>query len=288
MNAAHPRAEIVTAADPAALAAAAAQRFAASAAAAMKARGRFTVALAGGSTPAALYRLLSQAPYRGQVDWSRTLVFFGDERCVPPEHPWSNYRMARETLLDHVPLPPENIYRMAGERAPEDAAADYARALRRAFGLRGAARPQFDLILLGMGDDGHTASLFPGTAALMERRRLVVALVPPGYVQPAIPRITLTLPVLNAARHVMFLVAGANKAEKVRAVLGAGQIADANRPDLPDMAFSSASRISEHPERRSAAVRGPQSKDAPFPAALVRPTAGNLTWLLDRAAASSL
>ncbi len=268
--------------DPAALALAAAQHFVRAATAAVAERSRFTVALAGGSTPAELYRLLSRPPYREQIPWEQTLVFFGDERCVPPDHLWSNYRMAREALLDHVPLSPANIHRMAGELAPADAAADYARVIRRTFGLRGAARPVFDLILLGMGDDGHTASLFPGMPALAERRRLVAATDVPGYVQPAVARITLTYPVLNAARHVMFLVAGASKAAKVRAVLGAGQVADA---DLPDLAFSAAPRISKHPERRPAAVRGPQSKDAPSPAALVHPTTGRLTWLLDCAAA---
>jgi len=268
--------------DPAALALAAARHFVRAATAAVAERGLFTVALAGGSTPAGLYRLLAEPAWAAQVDWGRTLVFFGDERCVPPDHPWSNYRAARETLLQAVPLPPGNIYRMAGELPPVDAAAAYASALRRAFGLRGAGRPIFDLILLGMGDDGHTASLFPGMPALAERRRLVAATDVPGYVQPAVARITLTFPVLNAAHHVLFLVAGASKAAKVRAVLGAGQVADA---DLPDLAFSAAPRISKHPERRPAVVRGPQAKDAPFPAALVHPTTGRLTWLLDSAAA---
>ena len=271
--------------DFSALAAAAAQHYVRVADAAMTERGVFTVALAGGSTPAGLYRLLAEPAWAAQVNWAKTLIFFGDERCVPPDHPWSNYRMAREALLDHVPLPQGNIYRMAGELPPADATADYAGALRRAFDLRGAARPVFDLILLGMGDDGHTASLFPGMPALRERRRLVVATDVPGYVQPAVPRLTLTFPVLNAARHVMFLVAGAGKAQKVRAVFGAGQVADADLPDLPDLAFSSALRISEHPERSTASVRRAQSQDASSPAALVHPTAGQLTWLLDRAAA---
>lgn len=244
--------------DPPALAVAAAQYFSRAAAAAIAARGRFTVALAGGSTPAGLYRLLGEPTWAAQVDWGRTLVFFGDERCVPPDHPWSNYRMARETLLAAVPLPAANIYRVAGELEPATAAATYAAALRRAFGLRGAGRPTFDLILLGMGDDGHTASLFPGMPALDERRRIVVASAVPDYVQPAVSRVTLTFPVLNAARHVIFLVAGASKAEKVRAILG--------------------NLRTDHPERSAA-----ESKD--LPAGRVQPTHGALTWLLDGAAA---
>lgn len=244
--------------DPTALALAAARHFVRAANAAIGARGRFTVALAGGSTPAELYRLLSQVPFREQIDWSRTLIFFGDERCVPPDHLWSNYRMARETLLDAVPLPPANVHRMAGELDPAAGALAYAAALRCAFDLRGAGRPVFDLILLGMGDDGHTASLFPGMAAPHERRRIVVASAVPAYVQPAVPRITLTFPVLNAARHVLFLVAGAGKAEKVRVILG----------DLR----------TGYSERSAA-----ESKD--LPAGRVQPTHGTLTWLLDRAAA---
>lgn len=243
--------EIVTLPDPGTLAEAAAQRFVTFAAEAGAQRGHFAVALAGGNTPAELYRLLAQKPACDQVDWVHTRIFFGDERCVPPDHPWSNYRMARMALLDHVPLPPGNIYRIAGERTPADAAADYATALRGAFGLRGSARPRFDLVLLGLGDDGHTASLFPGTAALAERRRLVVVNEPPGYVQPAVTRVTLTFPVLDAARVVMFLVTGAGKAERVRAVLS-----DAGSKDLP--------------------------------AGRVRPRQGQLIWLLDRAAASRL
>ena len=252
--------------DPHALAEEAARRFVALAAEAVAQRGRFTVALAGGSTPAELYRLLALPPYREQVAWDRTLIFFGDERCVSPDHAWSNYGMARVALLDRVPLPSGNIYRMAGERTPADAAADYAAALRRAFGLRGSARPRFDLVLLGLGDDGHTASLFPGTAALTERRRLVVMNEPPGCVQPAVARITLTYPTLNAARVVMFLVVGAGKAEKVRAILG-----DAR---------------SSRPERAMLAPCAAEPKD--LPAGQVRPRQGQLIWLLDRAAASGL
>ena len=159
------------------------------------ARGRFTVALSGGSTPAALYRLLTSPPLADEVDWSRWHVFWGDERCVPPDHPDSNFGMARRTLLDHVPIPPSQVHRMVGEDPPQQAAADYALALTDAL----APDDRLDLALLGIGDDGHTASLFPGTAALEERERFVAANWVPhldAY------RITLTLPALNRARSV--------------------------------------------------------------------------------------
>lgn len=255
--------------DPAALAEAAAERVIRAADAALTARGRFTIALAGGSTPAGLYRLLGRPPYRDRIAWERTLVCFGDERCVPPDHPWSNYRMARETLLEAVPLPAANILRMPGELEPVASARSYAAALRRGFGLRGAGRPVFDLILLGMGDDGHTASLFPGMDALHERRRIVVASAVPGYVQPAVPRITLTFPTLNAARDVLFLVAGAGKAEKVRAILGDLRAVHAERPD----------------GSRPVAAAGRRNAAQALPAGQVQPRHGALTWLLDRAAA---
>ncbi len=276
----NPTIEVYT--DPTTLALAAVQHFLRAANAAVAARGIFTVALAGGSTPAGLYRLLGQPPYRAQVAWERTLVCFGDERCVPPDHPWSNYRAARETLLDAVPLPPANILRMPGELEPAAGALACAAALRRAFGLRGAGRPVFDLILLGMGDDGHTASLFPGMAALHERRRIVVATAVPAYVQPAVPRITLTFPVLNAARCVLFLVAGASKAEKVRAILG----------DLPTNNAGGAAEQESylcHAERmdnsKPTAMTDRRSISQAFPAGRVQPRHGALTWLLDRAAA---
>ncbi|MCX7707771.1 MAG: 6-phosphogluconolactonase [Anaerolineae bacterium] len=257
--------DIVVLPDPAGVAEEAARRFVTLAMQAIEARGRFTVALAGGSTPVALYGLLSRPPYREQIPWERTLLFFGDERCVPPDHPWSNYRMAREALLDRVPVPAQNIYRMAGELSPETAAVSYAASLRRAFHLRGAARPRFDLILLGMGEDGHTASLFPGMPALQERRRLVVATQVPEYVKPSVARITLTLPVLNAAHQVMFLVTGAGKAKVARII-------------LEDQLIES---ICEGGVRRGRRDPGRQA----FPASRVQPVHGTLSWLLDRAAA---
>ena len=168
--------ELVVVDDQTALAQEAAERFDRIAEAAVARAGRFTVALAGGSTPATLYTRLATEPYRSRIPWRQTRIFWGDERCVPPDRTESNYRMANEALLQHLTTRPEGIYRMRGEDPdPDRAAADYERLLRSAFGLEGKALPRFDLILLGMGADGHTASLFPGSAALRESTRLVVA-----------------------------------------------------------------------------------------------------------------
>lgn len=185
---------------------------------AIAARGRFTVALSGGSTPKRLYQLLAAEPFRSQVDWSRVEVFWGDERCVSPDHPDSNYRMAREALLMHVPIPAEHIHRIEAERADRDAAArEYEAVLARVFGVAvGAEPPALDLILLGMGPDGHTASLFPHTQALDETKRWVVANHVP---QLNTDRLTLTRPILNRGREVLFLVAGDDKAERLAEVL---------------------------------------------------------------------
>jgi 6-phosphogluconolactonase len=174
-------------------------------------RGRFTLALAGGSTPEATYRALAGAdlehPLVGNL-WHDTEVFWGDERCVPPDHEDSNYRMAREALLDHVPLKAESIHRIRGEDGPETAAEAYEDVLETRF--PNGARPRLDLVILGLGEDGHTASLFPGTEALVEPVRWVVPARAP--VAPH-DRVTLTLPVLNQARRVLFLVSGEEKAE---------------------------------------------------------------------------
>ncbi len=200
---------LVVAADLDALARLAADRVRALAGDALAARGRFRIALAGGSTPRALYAHLAAAR---DLDWLRTDVFFGDERSVGPDDPQSNFRMARETLLVPAGVPPENVRRLRGEDPDLDAAArDYEAA------LGGAAAPPLDLVLLGMGGDGHTASLFPGTAALDESARLCVAVDVP---QLATRRLTLTYPVLSGARDVLFLVAGADKADTLRDVLG--------------------------------------------------------------------
>ena len=190
------------------------------------------VALAGGSTPRALYELLASEDYRERTDWHELEVFFGDERAVPPDDPESNYGMARDALLRHVPVLPEAVHRMEGESTPlEDAAERYALVL----------PEHLDLVLLGMGADGHTASLFPGREALEERGRRVVATT----AADGSPRLSLTFPALESAHHVVFLVTGASK----RAALDAIRRGD----DLP--------------------------------AGRVRPAAGDVTWIVDRAAA---
>jgi 6-phosphogluconolactonase len=244
--------QIMIVSDADVLALEAARRFIAIGAASVSRQGRFSVALAGGSTPAGLYRLLAATPFREQVNWSNALLYLGDERCVPPDDPRSNARMIRETLLEGIAPAPVILRVPPSELPPPEAAAAYVAQLRRDFLLEGSARPRFDLILLGIGDDGHTASLFPGMPALDERRRLVIATDVPAYVRPFIPRITLTLPVLNAAEHVIFLVAGASKAPAVAAILS-----------------------------------GPEPED-PLPARRVRLRSGRTTWLLDRAAAAEL
>lgn len=169
------------------------------------------VALAGGSTPRAMYRLLASPTWRDRIEWSRVEIWFGDERCVPPDHPDSNYRMAREALLDHVPLAADRVHRIAGEKHPTEAAAAYDALLARI-----GERPQLDLVLLGMGADGHTASLFPGTPALDERERRAVAV----YVEKLDSwRVTLTAPVLSAAAHVLVTAVGAEKADALALAL---------------------------------------------------------------------
>jgi 6-phosphogluconolactonase len=202
-----------------ALAAAAADRIVAAARNAIRRRGRFRIALSGGGTPRPVYALLGAAPRAAAIDWSRVDVFWGDERCVPPDHAESNYGVARELLLDRLPgLRAAAVHRMPADAADLDRAARrYQGEVARAFGTDpGAARPPaFDLVWLGMGRDGHTASLFPGSAALVERRRWVMASWAPG---PAVWRMTFTLPIINAARLALFVVAGADKAVPLRAV----------------------------------------------------------------------
>jgi 6-phosphogluconolactonase len=175
-------------------------------------RGRFLWALAGGSTPGALYRRLAQQPYRDAIEWDRCFVLFGDERAVPPTDERSNYRMANELLLSKVEIPAQNVLRMHGEAADLDAAAREYSARLEAF------KAPLDLALLGMGDDGHTASLFPHTPALRETARPCVA-TDVAPLEPHVRRLTLTYPVFNAARKVWILVTGANKAERLARVL---------------------------------------------------------------------
>lgn len=200
-------------AGPDALYRAAATAFVELARAAIRARGRFCVALAGGETPRPLYQRLAAAG-PDAVDWTKVELCFGDERCVPPDHPRSNYGMVQRELLARVPLAPAQVHRICGEEPPQRAARLYASELETLFADQ--RPPRFDLILLGLGRDGHTASLFPGTAALRERRRPVVA----QYVEAQREwRVTLTLPVIGAAHAVWALAVGADKAEVVRRVL---------------------------------------------------------------------
>jgi 6-phosphogluconolactonase len=205
-------------------------------------RGRFTWALAGGSTPRSVYELLASDFYRERMPWSAIHLFWGDERHVPPDHPDSNFRMAREAMLDRVPVPAENVHRIPAEEPDaQRAAAEYESTLRSFFAPAPGEWPRFDLILLGLGKDGHTASLFPGGDAVRERERLVVA---PWVEAQKTFRITLTPPVLNHARCAMFLVSGEEKAAALHAVLeGAreperypAQIVEGNRLWMVDRA----------------------------------------------------
>lgn len=213
-------------------------------------QGYCRVALPGGSTPRQFLSRLSEEPYRASVPWDDLHISWGDERCVPPDHPDSNYRMAREALLDRVPIPSRHIHRMpADQGTPSDAAASYELTLRKLFKLNGAGFPQFDVVFLGMGADGHTASLFPGSPALAEKERWVVS-VPRAPNETA--RLTLTIPVLNNARNVLFVAQGSDKAPAVKTVLGRNSTAD------------------------------------PLPAQLIQPSSGSTAWFLDRQAAQEL
>lgn len=192
--------------------------------------GKFTLVLAGGSTPKQLYQLLAAPPFADTFPWSQTHFFWGDERCVPPGHPHSNYRMAQETLFNQLPVPPANIHRMAGDMDPATAALAYEGLLRSFFApgacsIESADFPCFDLILLGLGPDGHTASLFPDSPALAEQTRWVVA-TPPPPLEPRVPRLTLTLPVLNHAASVVFLISGPEKKTLADAILAGQEAAE--------------------------------------------------------------
>jgi 6-phosphogluconolactonase len=236
-------------ADAAELASAGAGLFAEQAGKAVAARGRFMVALAGGTTPSALYGQLV-ADYRDVIPWHAIHFFWGDERHVPPAHPDSNFQAAYDAMLSRVPVPRAHIHRIHAELpAASIAAAEYERTLRREFALGADALPVFDLVLLGMGADGHTASLFPGSGALHHSEHLVLA---PWVQGSQSYRITLSLPVLNHARLVVFLVSGVEKAETLRAVL--------EGLDQPEV----------------------------VPAQAVRPSGGRLVWMVDRAAAARL
>jgi 6-phosphogluconolactonase len=180
-------------------------------------RGTFSVALSGGRTPQALYRLLASDEFRSKIAWTGVHFFWGDERAVPPDHPESNYGMVRREMLERVPIPPGNVHRMEAERSDMDRAAqDYEDLLRRYLDLDAAGFPRFHLVLLGMGSDGHTASLFPDATEWLDTSRSIVTLLAG---QLGTRRMTLTLPVLNAAHHVTFLVTGEEKARTLKAVL---------------------------------------------------------------------
>jgi len=211
-------------------------------------RKTFSAALSGGLTPRLFYQILGSHAVDGRIRWRNIQLFQVDERCVPPDHPDSNYRMIREALLDHANIPAENFHRMQVEEADLDQAAqDYARELARILEPQDGDRPRLDLVFLGMGPDGHTASLFPGTAALDEQK----VWVRPNLVERlGMRRLTMTLPLLNAAAHVIFMVAGADKAETLRKVL-----------------------------------EGPSGQ---LPAQRIQPLDGTLNWFLDEAAARRL
>jgi 6-phosphogluconolactonase len=239
--------------DPEELAAEASDLFVWLAERAISVRGRFVVALSGGSTPKAVYSTLAAA--RAGLDWSNIFFFFGDERCVPPTHQDSNFLMARTSLFVPLNLPESHIFRMKGEEQPDVASRDYEAIMRRTLEPSSDGWPRFDLVLLGLGLDGHTASLFPGTAALEERGKWVVPAVGPGGVRQ---RMTVTLGVINHADVVLFLVTGADKAGIVRDVLEPPSLGTDQRPAEQ------------------------------YPASLVRPSPGRLLWFLDAAAASKL
>jgi 6-phosphogluconolactonase len=243
------RGELIILPDPTALAEEAARRFVALAQAAVADHGRFTVALSGGSTPRAMYQRLGQPPLSESVDWANVHVFWGDERMVPPDDIESSYRMARETLLAHVPIPAANIYPVPTVGGtPEAAASAYAETITAIFGTDS---PRFDLILLGIGPDGHTASLFPGQP---ETVRPSAALVVAVHNAPKPPpaRVSFSYRLINAAANVLFVVSGADKAIALREVL-----------------------------------RGPIDV-ARLPAQGVRPNQGTIVWLVDAAVAKEL
>ena len=226
----------------------AAQLISSTAADAIQQRGMFSLALSGGSTPKGLFQLLATPAWRERIDWSNTHVFWGDDRYVPHTDQRSNFRMTKDALLDHVRVPEYNVHPMPTDVPPDEAALHYEQTLRRVLG-KASDFPQLDLNLLGLGENGHTASLFPHRPTLHENQRLVVSdLVP----EVGMHRITMTAPMINAGRTIVFLVAGGSKADVVRDV-----------------------------------IRGPQQPDQ-LPAQLIQPVNCELIWLMDAAAASKL
>ncbi len=238
--------QIIKVADAVALAQTAAEYFARAAAENILQRGRFTVALSGGSTPKAMFALLAAEPFCSRIDWAQVYFFWGDERCVPPDHPESNYRMTSEALLSKVNIPEKNVFRMHGELEPTEAAQKYAETLLDFF----QAAPVFDLVFLGLGADGHTASLFPGTSALQAPADKIVV---ENYVEKLkATRLTLTAGTINAARDIVFLVAGVDKATTLQSVLEGEYV-----PEI-------------------------------FPSQLIQPKNTKIKWMIDEAAASRI
>jgi 6-phosphogluconolactonase len=223
---------------------AAAQAMASAAEAAVRERGTSLLVLSGGETPRGVYRRLATPPWRDRIDWAHVHLLFGDERIVPPDHPLSNYGMVQAELLSRVPIPAGNIHRIRGELNPDEAVRSYEDEV---TGLLASAAGRFDFALLGVGEDGHTASLFPGKSTLVSPSRPIVSV--PG---PKAWRVSMTAPLLNGAREIVFLVAGERKASIVRRIL------ELNEP-TPDL-----------------------------PASLIRPSDGRLLWMLDREAAAAL
>ena len=245
-----PAADVRIYPEPVAVARAAAELVAQSAADAIGRKGSFRVVLSGGSTPKLLHNILCDPgqPYRSKVDWARVEVYFGDERAVPPSHADSNYRMAHETLLTKVPILPQNVHRIRGEVDAEESAVEYGRLLKSRFGETGGP----DLTLLGMGDDGHTASLFPHTPALEETRHRAVAQFVEKSTTGASWRITMTAPLINRSAMVVVLVTGAGKAARLDEVL-----------------------------------HGPREPGR-LPMQLIAPASGRMIWLIDQPAAGAL
>lgn len=246
-SASHSR--LIISPDPAGSACRAAEEIIACIRQALEIQSSFSLVLSGGSTPKNVYSLLADGEHASHVDWGRLLVFFGDERCVPPQHVESNYRMAREALLDKVPLPAENIHRIRGEELPAKAATIYQEELEEIYPLE--SLPHFDLVLLGMGEDGHVASLFPGSPALLEKEHWFIMVEHNQPPPPLVRRVTAALPLINTARQVTFLVSGEKKSERVREVI--------------------------YPETNRS-----------LPAQLVQPGSDRLLWLLDSQAALKL
>ena len=242
-------AEVVRLGDLEALSQEAARRWLAIAQKAVAERGKFSIAISGGNTPRRLFQIMASSPYKDQAPWAQTHVFWADERRVPPNDPQSNYLMACETLLNFVPVPATQVNRMLGEGLLSDATADYENKLRRYFDLGARDWPRFDLVLLGLGPDGHTASIFPGTRAVSDLTHMVLVYEVP---QMHSERVTLTRRVFNNSRSVIFLVSGSDKAKPLAETL--------EGPALPST----------------------------YPAQVIQPTDGQVVWLVDKAAAADL